>query len=465
MERNKVLGFWDLVLFSFCAIFGVEAIATAAAIGPSAISWWLIFIIGYFLPFGLISAELGSTYPEQGGIYAWVKRAFGDKWAGRTTWYYWISLPIWIPAIYIAFAEIAGHLFFPGLTLWHQVLIGIAMIWITVGVNICSLQSSKWVTNIGSLTKLVVIVGMFFAALVFIIKHGHLANRLDLVNIMPGFNAAIVFIPIIVYNLLGCELISSAAGEMKDPKKDVPKAVIFSAIAIALLYLIATLLIWVVVPAAEINVSSGIIQMFRIAFAGQALNNVITPLIGTSILITLFAGVVAWTIGENRTMAEAANNGEMPKIFGKMTKNNAPIGAAILSGIVSTSVIVAYWFIADNAAEMFWNVTAFCLVVDLFSYLILFPAYIVLRNRDKKTERPYQVPGPDWFAYLLAIMAEMFISFTVILLIIQPGKEFVWSSLPIIVGAIITVLIGELLINSSRKETPPVGRVSRPSYS
>jgi amino acid transporter len=72
MERKKVLGFWDLLLFSFCAIFSFEAISTTAAIGPSAISWWLICIVGYFLPFGLIAAELGSTYPEQGGIYVWV---------------------------------------------------------------------------------------------------------------------------------------------------------------------------------------------------------------------------------------------------------------------------------------------------------------------------------------------------------------------------------------------------------
>ena len=53
MERKRVLGFLDLALLSFCAMFGVEAIATSAAIGPSAIFWWLVCIIGYFLHFGL----------------------------------------------------------------------------------------------------------------------------------------------------------------------------------------------------------------------------------------------------------------------------------------------------------------------------------------------------------------------------------------------------------------------------
>ncbi|MDD4179721.1 MAG: APC family permease [Candidatus Margulisbacteria bacterium] len=451
MERKKVLGFWDLLLFSFCAIFGVEAIATVAAIGPTAISWWLILIVGYFLPFGLIAAELGATYPEQGGMYAWVKRAFGDKWAARTTWYYWIALPIWIPAIYIACAEIIGWMFFPGLTLEWQVLIGIAMIWLTVGINLCPLQWSKWIVNAGSFTKLVVIAGMFLAAAAFFFQHGHLANQIDLANLLPNFNAAVIFIPIIMYNLLGCELISGAAGEMKDPKRDVPRAVIFSALAIASLYLVATLLIWTVVPAAEISVSSGLVQMFGIAFNNHPLSGIINICLGAFILATLFSGVVAWTLGENRVLAEAAENGEMPKIFGAVTRQGVPIGAAVLSGIVSTVVIVVYWFFADNAAEMFWSVTAFCLVVDLFAYLILFPAYIILRVKDKKSARPYQVPGPDWFAVLLAIMAEAFVLLAVVILSLQPGKDFVWTALPTIGGALISIAIGEWLIRYSFK--------------
>ena len=451
MERKKVLGFWDLVLFSFCAIFGVEAIATAAAIGPSAISWWLIFIVCYFLPSGLISAELGSTYPEQGGIYAWVKRAFGKRWAARTIWYYWLSLPIWIPAIYIAFAEILGHMFFPGLKLWDQVLIAIVMIWVTTVVNICSLESSKWVTNLGSISKLLIAIGMVLAAGMFFLKHGHMANEINLVNILPSFNAAVIFIPIIIYNLLGCELVSSVAGEMKNPQRDVPKAVILSAFAIAALYLISTLLIWVIVPASEISVSSGIIQMFIIAFDTHALSGFVTISIGLLVLSTLFSGIVAWTLGQNRAMAEAANNGEMPKIFGLMSKNNAPIGASVASGIISTIIIIVYWFFADTASEMFWHVTAFCLVIELFSYLILFPAYIALRKRDKKIIRPYKVPGPDWFVFLLAGVAEIILLLTVIILCLQPGKDFMWTALPIIVGTIVIVIIGEMLIGWSLK--------------
>jgi len=453
MERKKVLGFWDLVLFSFCGIFGVEAIAASAAIGPSAIFWWLICICGYFLPFGLIAAELGSTYPEQGGIYGWIKRALGGKWAARTTWYYWVALPLWLPGIYVAIAEMAGHMFFPGIGLTGKVLLGIIMIWTIVGINICSLESSKWVPNIGSITQLVVVIGVIVAAVMTFLKTGRFATEINMATLMPDLKAEIAFIPMIIYNLFGCELVLGAAGEMKNPGRDVPKALILSAIVIASLYLITTFAIWVVIPVAEINIAGGILQVFRIVFGSQGIGQIVVIIFGLNIMVNLFTGIVPWTLGENRTVAEAARNGELPEIFGKIIrKSMAPVGASIVSGLISTAVIVIYGLITRSAAELFWQIISFSCVVNMLTYLTLFPVFIILRKKDRNTERPYRIPGPDWFAILLAIMAEVVVFVAVLIWIIQPGREFARSTLPIMVGVLITILIGEFLVaHSARK--------------
>jgi amino acid transporter len=453
IERKKVLGFRDLVLFSFCGIFGVEAIAASAAIGPSAIFWWLVCICGYFLPFGLIAAELGSTYPEQGGIYGWIKRALGGKWAARTTWYYWIALPLWLSGIYIAIAEMAGHMFFPGMGLTGKILLGIIMIWAIVGINICSLESSKWVPNIGSITQLAVVIGVIVAAVITFLKTGCFATEINMATLMPDLKAEIAFIPMIIYNLFGCELVLGAAGEMKNPGRDVPRALILSAIVIALLYLIATFAIWVVIPVADINIAGGILQVFRIVFGNQGIGQIIVIIFGLNIMANLFTGIVPWTLGENRTIAEAARNGELPEIFGKITKRNmAPVGASIISGLISTVVIVIYGLIARSAAELFWQIISFSCVVNMLSYLILFPVFVILRKKDRDTKRPYRIPGPDWFAILLAIMAEIVVFVAVLIWIIQPGHEFARAALPIMVGVLITVLVGEVLVaHSARK--------------
>ncbi len=453
MDRKKVLGFWDLVFFSFCAIFGVEAIATSAAIGPSAVSWWLIFILGYFLPYGLITAELGSTYPGQGGIYVWIKRALGRRWAARSSWYYWIGLPIWLPAIYIAISEILGHLFFPEAGLWSKISFGIVLIWIAVGINLCPLSISKWFPNLGTATRLLLVGGLIFSAIMFLVRNGQPANHIDFMSMLPNKGMEVVFIPVILYNLMGCELVSSAAGEMKNPVRDVPRAIILSALAIAVLYLITAFTVWIVVPVSEINVSSGLLQVFTRTFGDFRWLNVILVVAGFLISFTLFAEIIAWNLGQNRTVAEAAKNGDLPRILGTMTKSMAPVGASLMSGAISTAVIIIYGLIANNASELFWNIISFSLVIGLFSDLMLFPSFIVLRIRDKEVQRPYRLPGPDWFAVCLAVLAEFFILTAVIILLIQPGQEFIKSSLPIIVGVVLTAGIGELFVSHSMRKT------------
>ncbi len=453
MERKKVLGFWDLALFTFCAVFGVEAIATSAAIGPSAIFWWLICLAGYFLPFGFIAAELGSTYPEQGGIYVWIKQAFGRRWAARSIWYYWISLPVWLPAIYIAIADIVGHLFFPGIALWQQVAIGLVLIWIAVGINLVPLSTSKWIPNMGSLAQFLIVAGMIAAAVLFFLKNGHFANEFTWANIAPNLNAAIVFIPVIIYNLQGCELVSAAAGEMKDPARDIPRALVSSAVVIAVFYLLATFSFWVVVPVKEINVASGVLHVFMTAFGDSGMKHLIAVTAGLLISGAFFSGIIAWNLGQNRTIAESANNGDLPAIFGKMNKNMAPLGASVISGIISTVVILVYGLIAKNAAELFWHTVSFSLIVQLLSNLMLFPAFIVLRNKDKNISRPFRVPGPEWFAIFLAALAETFVLAAVLILIIQPGHDFIRIALPVILGVVMTVVAGEILVARSAKKS------------
>jgi len=99
-------------------------------------------------------------------------------------------------------------------------------------------------------------------------------------TLMPDLKAEIAFIPMIIYNLFGCELVLGASGEMKNPGRDVPRALILSAIVIASLYLIVTFAIWVVIPVAEINIAGGILQVFRIAFGNQGIGQIIVVIFG-----------------------------------------------------------------------------------------------------------------------------------------------------------------------------------------
>jgi amino acid transporter len=305
----------------------------------------------------------------------------------------------------------------------------------------------------GSVAQFLIVIGMIATAVLFFLKNGHFANEVTWANIAPNLNAAIVFIPVIIYNLQGCDLVSAAAGEMKDPARDIPRALLSSAAVIAALYLVTTFSFWVVIPIKEINVASGVLHVFMTALHDNDMKSLIAIVAGLLISGAFFAGIIAWNLGQNRTIAESAHNGDLPAVFGKMNKGMAPLGASIVSGIISTVVILCYGLIARNAAELFWHTVSFSLIVQLLSNLMLFPAFIVLRNRDKNVSRPFRVPGPDGFAIFLAVLAEAFVLAAVLILIIQPGHNFIRIALPVIIGVILTVVAGEILLARSMKKS------------
>lgn len=450
---KKVLRSLDMTLFTVCAILVMDTLAPSAAIGASSISWWVITLVLFFIPYGLITAELGTTYPEQGGLYVWIKNAFGEKWAARTTWLYWINVALWMPSVYILFAGMFSQLFFPEMGLWMQIAIGIVMTWITVWIGTMTLETGKWIPNIGAIFKAVIMVvigvGAFFYA-----KANGVANDLSFKAILPEWGAGLAFLPVIVYNFMGFELMSGASGEMKNPGKDIPRAIITSGALIAVFYILGTVGILMALPLDQLGLVSGIVDTLKILLGGTPVGNAVVVVLGVAALYTFLANMVTWTIGANRTAAEAAKEHELPEIFGREHPvKKTPTGAFILTGIVSTVVIILYGFMAGNAEDLFWTLFAFSSMIFLMPYLALFPAFLKLRHDDPQAVRPYRVPGGKPVAIILAVICELFIIQAVVLFVWVPGQPMDWAfAAPVLIGVLITLVVGEILISVSAKK-------------
>ncbi len=445
---KKVLRGLDMTLFTVCAILVIDTLAPSAAIGPSAISWWLITLVFFFVPYGLITAELGTTYPEQGGLYVWVKRAFGPRWAARTTWLYWINVALWMPSVYVLFAGMFSQLFNLDMALWAQIMLGIAMTWITVWVGILSLNISKWVPNIGAFFKALIMVVIGIGAFVYAGKNG-VANDLSFVNLLPSWDAGLAFLPVIVYNFMGFELMSGAGDEMTNPGRDVPRAIITAGVLIAVFYMLGTVGMLVALPLEQLGLVSGIIDTLRLLFGESGLGGILVLVLGLGALYTLFANMVTWTMGANRTVAEAAEEGELPALFGeKLSKqDSSPFGAYLITGVVSTLVLVIYGLMAGTNEELFWSLFAFSSMIFLMPYLALFPAFLKLRRMDSALPRPYRVPGGKAFLTVLAALCELFIVQAIVFFVWVPGQPIDWAyAVPVLVGVALTLVVGELLI-------------------
>jgi amino acid transporter len=444
---KKVLKTLDMTLFTVCAVLVIDTLAASASIGVSSISWWLITLVLFFIPYGLITAELGSTYTEQGGLYGWIKRAFGEKWAARSTWYYWINVALWMPSVYILFAGMFAQMFFPDMGLWVKILIGIIMTWITVWIGTITLEAGKWVPNIGAALKVVIMLVLGIGGIVFAINHG-VANEISFTTLMPSWGAGLAFLPVIVYNFMGFELMSGAGEEMENPGRDIPMAIITSGGLIAFFYLLATLGILLALPLDQLGLVSGIIDTLKAIIGNSAMGNVLVTILGVGALYTFLANMVTWSMGANRTAAEAANEGELPAFFAKLHPvNQTPVGAYVLTGIISSLVLVAYGFIAQSDEALFWTLFAFSSIIFLLPYLALFPAFLKLRYTDADAIRPYKIPGGNLAAWILSIVCLVFILQAIVFFIWVPGQPIDWAyATPVLIGVVATVVIGEVIL-------------------
>ncbi|MGY0615945.1 APC family permease [Vibrio sp. FJH11] len=442
------MGITPLALFSLCAVLVVDTLTASAAIGVSSLGWWALILVIFVLPYGLITSELSSTYPGEGGIYDWVKRAFGTNWAIRTTWFYWVNVGLWMPAVYIMFAGMFSELFAPDLSITAQVAICVALTWGTVWVCNVSTDIGVLITNFCAVLKVIIISVLGVGGFMYAAKNG-VANDFSLSSMMPSFDSGFAFLPALVFNLMGFELVATMTREMKDVKQ-MPKVVFLAIGTTALLYIIGTLGILMALPAEEVGLVTGIIDTLKVLFGDGAIGHFMTYALGIVALITFIGNMVSWTMGSSRAAAESAREGELPTMVGKTSlKYATPVGANIITGLISTSVILTYAMFANSNEELFWSMFAFSSCVFLMPYLLMFPAYLKLRIADTHTPRPFKVPGSLGVQKVITAICFIIVLQAVVLFIFPDiifGSIDWQYTLPILVGVVGTLAIGEVLL-------------------
>ena len=128
------------------------------------------------MPYGLITAELGSGWPEEGGIYVWVREAYGPRWGTFTAWLYWVNVAYWAPAVFVMFAGTLSAAFWGGMShTWAEIIV-IALIWLVVLIGILPMslqQVGEQRQRRASRSRVLVMLGAM--GLAFAVHHG-LAN-------------------------------------------------------------------------------------------------------------------------------------------------------------------------------------------------------------------------------------------------------------------------------------------------
>ncbi len=452
--NNKKVSLTKTVLFTVCSILVLDSFVAPTIIGVSSITIWIISAIFFFLPYGLMSAELGSTYPDDGGIVSWVQRAFGEFWGVMEGWMYWINVAFWMPAVFTAFSGWFVLAIWPEMPVFLQAAIAIAMCWVIVYIGVKGIDLSVEVASIMAYLKMGILVLLGVLGIVYGIKNG-LANDFSLANWIPNFADIINpqdggYFAVIVYNLLGFELIGSIGSQIEDPKRTVPKMTIIAGIAIVAIYCFGSFGVLAAIPADAIDEVDGFVYALKeLCTVFGPLGNVVFYVVIFGAILTLVANMITWTLGGNEAFM-AADLDKRSKFLGhRHPKYGTADNLYYVMGVVSSLLLVLNYTLSGDANEVFWTIFAFSSIVFMLCYLLMFPAALKLKFTDD-TPRVYEVPGGKAGMVIVFILCMFSVGIaTFSLLDLDPSGYGFWMQW---IGLILTFGVGVYLYYAGKKK-------------
>jgi len=449
--QTKKFRLFDAVLAAVCVTMVVESVAPTAAIGNSQYFWWILMFVVFFIPYGFITAELGSAYLDKGGLYDWVKRAYGRSWGSRSAWYYWIQFVFWLASLAVLFTEVLSQVIGREISVVVSVALQLVLIWAMTYGSLLPISVNKWLINLGTYAKIILMLGLGIFGLYCGIVFGFANPITSVSDLLPSFGG-ITFISVIILNFKGFEVVAAFTKDMKNPKRDIPKAFLLGGILICFFYVFASFGIGAAIPVAYLSTSGGLIDSFVHFFNVLGLpGSILVPIVGILFLFTLFINVLSWALGVNYVASHAAEQSSMPKMFAIRNKEGAPVGSSVLIGVVASVMVLIVPFISNP--DIFWGFFAMQIITLFLAYLLMFPAFAKLRKIDPDTERPFKTPGGPLMIKLIAYVPLVMLVISAIFSMVYPLADGTWHfDIMIVVGTAAAVFIGEVIVIATRRE-------------
>jgi glutamate:GABA antiporter len=462
MKPNK-LSVFALAMINVALIMSLRGLPMMAKEGLSMVFYILFAAILFLLPVSLVSAELASGWPENGGVYRWVKEAFGPKLGFTAIWLQWIQNTIWFPTV-LAFAAAALAYLFVDPTLasnkLYNLIVILAIYWGATFVTFSGMKTSSWVTTAG------VIIGTLFPGILIIIlgffwvAAGHPIEFLKVPHsFFPNFTnfSSLAFLGGITLLFAGMEVGAVHIKELKNPKKDYPKAVFISLIIIAVIFFLGSFAIASSIPHYKISLTAGIMEGFKDMLHMFKLDWAL-PIMGLFIAFGAIGGVTAWIGGPSKGLLATAKDGDLPPFLQYTNKKGVQTHILWIQGIIVT-ILSLVFVLMPNVSAAFFLLTALTATLYLIMYLLLYAAAIRLKYSQPNVERSYKVPGGKIGMWITAGIGLIAVLFAIVVSFFPPSLLKIGSStfyvLFMVIGTIIFVGLPILINHFKRKSWIP----------
>jgi amino acid transporter len=414
--------------------FGMEDVVYSSGPGFTLLMI-LILPLVWSVPMAFVASELGSMIPEAGGLYRWIRRGMGEYWSFQAGWWWTLSLYV-DSAVYVALAldYLQNHYGFGGGT---RALIGMSIVAVFTFINIRGLDLTGW--------SLIVIQVVVMVPLLIFTVYGVLQGTGDSFGplLPPGesfVTSLNLGLAIMMWMYSGWESMSTLAGEIENPQKIIPKALLIGTPIVIATYFFT---VWAAIRIARVDGMDNWMNMWT---GGGGVDFVeAAKLVGGSVLgymllvsavfsnIGLYAGYLATG---SRPGFQMARDRLFPRFYGRTHRSWGTPWVAILIMAVIDGALINFEFDALITIDVF---------LLMFPYVLIFLTAMIMRVREPEAPRPFRVPLPTW---ALGVWVAFPIAIAVIALFVN-GTDWMIGGL----AGILTGPIAYLIFKSVYKGT------------
>ena len=462
-ELPRTLTLRDLVLLNVVAVLSIRWLATSAAAGPSSLVLWVCAALFFFIPQGLAVADLSARFPDEGGIYRWTKRAFGEGHGFLCGWCYWINNVLYYPSLLLSGAVIATYAFGLGDSglgeRWTYVLpVTLVAMWLAVLLNVLGLRIGKWLHNLGAIGSYlpgIVIVGLGVVA----VLNRPPANPFTPATLIPDLSkiSELNLWAAIAFAFAGLELSATLGGEIRDPRRMLPRSIFLAAPLIVLVYIAGTGAILWLVPQKDVNLVSGVLQ--GISAGAKGLGPIVAwvvPLAAAANALGNLGCVGAWLTGCARVAFVVGLDRYVPAAFGRVHPRwGTPYVAILVQAALSTIFLLVSVVGKGTTVEKAYLVLLDTMILVYFiPYCYMFLTFLVYgvgkRADGGSGAEPRRRPVRTLLVGVSGLVVTIFAM--IVAVIPPPGTTEPWLlELKVLGGATVFVAAGGLLYWRARR--------------
>ena len=453
---RQVMGFRDLLLFYVITGISLRWIASAAAAGPSSIVIWIAAWLCFYMPLALSVLELSSRYPNEGGLYVWSKRAFGDFSGFMSAWTYWTSnLPYFPAVLYFA----ASNALFMRQASWQH-LSGNATFYIVFALltlslatllNIVGLDVGRWLHNAGALAMWIPVGIVIVMGLVAWHRFGS-ATHFTWQAMTPSTHLNdLIFWSVLTFAFGGCETASFMGEEIKNARHTIPLALLAGGVTVTVCYVLGTVCVLLALPSNEVNSLQGLVQAVsktasRVGWPG------LLPVAAFLIALSNIGAAGAYLAAVARLPFVAGLDRFLPPAFGALHPKWKTPWVALLTQFVLGAVFIFLGQAGTSVKGAYDVLVSMGVITYFIPYLYLFATMIKLQS-EPTAPGVFRVPGGTIVARLIATLGFLTTMLTIVLSLIpqpdEPNKPL--ALFKIIGGCGALLLIGVWLYAAGRR--------------